>query len=171
MKGGVVFFNLILLALVFLAGCGSFPGSSSNPKIRMAFFVEQEPHRGEPVVDMKILRSNPRTVTVAARPVLELGKGTLDAAVLREGTDGVLIFELYFTSQGALLFQELTSRYKQQRLYVVVAQPGEEKKLESRCLGVWFVQDATNVRVIQFTPDAEQEEAIAMVEGINKEVR
>ena len=133
--------------------------------------LAQEPHRGEPVVEMKILRSQPRTVTVAARPALELGKGTLDAAVLRQGDDGVLIFELYFTSQGSLLYQELTSRYKQERLYVVVAKPGEDGELESRCLGVVFVETATNVRVIQFTPDAEQEEAIEMVFSINKEVR
>ena len=139
----------------------------------MAFFVEQAPNMGEPTVEMQVFRSQPRTVNVASRPVLELGKGTLEAALLREGTDGVLIFELYFTSQGSLLFQELTSRHKQQRLYVVVAEPDEEdgKKITSRCLGVWFVENTMNVMAIQFTPDAEEEEAIAMVHSINKVVR
>ena len=85
----------------------------------------------------------------------------------------ILIFELIFTTQGSLLFQELTSRFKQQRLYVVVAQPDKEdkKKMASRCLGVWFVEDAANVRVIQFTPDAETKEAITMVHSINKVVQ
>jgi hypothetical protein len=141
-------------------------------KIRMALFVEQEPGRGEPVVQLQFFRSQPRTVHVAARPVLELGKGTLEGAVLRE-SDEVPVFELYLTSQGRLLYQELTSRHKYKRLYVVVTLPDEERKgaMERDCIGVWYVDSTANVRVIRFTPDLEEEEAISVVNYINRTVR
>jgi hypothetical protein len=172
MKREVVWFNVFLLQLVFFTGCSILEGNSA-PKIRMAFFVEQEPHRGEPVVEMKVLRSKPRTVFVAANTVMELGKGTLDGALLREGDDNVLSFELYFTSQGSLLLQEITTRFRQQRLYVVVAMPDKEdkKKMTSRCIGVVFIENTVNTQMLKFTPDADEAEAIAMVNGINKMVR
>ena len=172
MKRGIVWFNIFFLQLVFLTGC-SVLEKSFAPDIRMAFFVEQEPNRGEAVVEMKILRSEPRTVFVAASTVMELGKSTLEGAMLREGNDKVLSFELYFSSQGSLLLQEITTRFRQQRLYVVVATPDKKnkKKMTSRCIGVVFVEKTVNTQMLKFTPDADEAEAIAMVNGLNKLIR
>ena len=172
MKRVVVWFNIFFLQLGFLSGC-SVLEKNFAPEIRMAFFVEQEPNRGEAVVEMKILRSQPRTVFVAANTVMELGKGSLEGAMLREGKDKVLSFELYFSSQGSLLLQEITTRFRQQRLYVVVAMPDKEdqKKMTSRCIGVVFVEKTVNTQMLKFTPDADEVEAIAMVNGLNKLVR
>ena len=172
MKRVVVWFNIFFLQLVFLSGC-SVLEKNFAPEIRMAFFVEQEPNRGEAVVEMKILRSQPRTVFVAANTVMELGKGSLEGARVREGKDKVLSFELYFSSQGSLLLQEITTRFRQQRLYVVVAMPDKEdqKKMTSRCIGVVFVEKTVNTQMLKFTPDADEAEAIAMVNGLNKLVR
>ena len=171
MKREVVWINIFLLQLVFLTGCNTLDWNSA-PKIRMAFFVEQEPNRGEPVVEMKILRSQPRTVHVASSPVLELGESVLEAAALREGRDGVLSFELYFTSRGSLLLQEITTRFRQQRLYVVVAMPDktDQKKMTSRCIGVVFIENTVNAQMLKFTPDADVEETVSIVKQLNKAI-
>ena len=171
MKRMIVWFNIFFLQLVFLTGCSTLDRISA-PEIRMAFFVEQEPNRGEPVVEMKILRSQPRTVHVAASPVLELGESVLEAAALREGRDGVLSFELYFTSRGSLLLQEITTRFRQQRLYVVVAMPDktDQKRMTSRCIGVVFVENTVNAQMLKFTPDADVEETVNIVKQLNKAI-
>ena len=91
-------------------------------------FVEQEPNQGEPVVEMKVYRANPRVFYVATKPVLEVGKGTLEGAYLIEGKDKILSLQLHFTSRGSALLEEITTRFRQQRLFVVVAMPDKTDK-------------------------------------------
>jgi hypothetical protein len=154
---------------LIISGCSSL----STSKVRMALFVEQESGRGEAVVEMKVFRASPKVFFVASNPVLEVGKGVLNGAILREGSDKVLSLELHFTSRGKALLQDITTRYRQQRLFVVVAMPDEadKKRIVSRCIGVYYVQKTIDANMFQFTPDTNEAEAIEIVNGLNKALR
>ena len=139
----------------------------------MAFFVEQNPNQGESVVEMKVYRANPKVFFVASKPALVLGKGTLEGAFLKEGADKVLSFELHFTSRGSALLEDITTRFRQQRLFIVVAIPdnNDKKRIVSRCIGVIYVHNTITKKMLQFTPDADEKEAVAIVNGLNKAIR
>ena len=57
-KREVIWFNIILLQIFLFTGC-SVLEKSFVPDIRMAFFVEQEPNRGEAVVELLPAAADP----------------------------------------------------------------------------------------------------------------
>ena len=139
----------------------------------MAIFVEQEHGQGVPVVVMKVFSADPKVFYVAKDPVLEVGQGTLEGAYLIEGQDKILSLQLRFTSRGSALLEDITTRFRQQRLFIVVAMPDktDKKRIVSRCIGVYYVQNTITDKMLQFTPDADEEEAIAIVNGLNKAIQ
>ena len=170
MKRFAICFNVFLL---LFSGCNGLEGGSKTGKVRMALFVEQERGPGVQVVEMKVYRANPKVFFVAAKPVLEVGQGTLEGAYLIEGQDKILSLQLRFTSRGSALLEDITTRFRQQRLFIVVAMPDktDKEKIASRCIGVVYVQNTITDKMLQFTPDTGEEEAIAIVNGLNKAIQ
>ena len=142
-------------------------------KVRIAIFVEQKRGQGVPVVEMKDYSADPKVFYVSKNPVLEVGQGILEGAYLIEGQDKILSLQLRLTSRGSALLEDITTRFRQQRLFIVVAMPDktEKKKIVSRCIGVIYVQSTITDKMLQFTPDAGQEEAITIVNGLNKAIQ
>jgi hypothetical protein len=170
MKRFAICFNVFLL---LFSGCNGLGGVSKTSKVRMALFVEQERGPNVQVVEMKVYRANPKVFFVAANPVLEVGKDTLEGAYLIEGQDKILSLQLRFNSRGSALLEDITTRFRQQRLFIVVAMPDktDKKRIVSRCIGVFYVQNTITDKILQFTPDADEEEAIEIVNGLNKTIR
>ena len=191
MKRFAICFNIFLL---LFSGCNGLGGGSKVGKVRMALFVEQERGPNVQVVEMKVYRANPKVFFVAANPVLEVGKGTLEGAYLLEDDDKIPSFILHFNSRGSALLEDITTRFRQQRLFIVVAMPDktDKKRIVSRCIGVHYVQNTITNKIFKitvetaegeakeivlrggillFTPDADKEEAIEIVKGLNKAIR
>ena len=170
MKRFAICFNVFLL--LFL-GCNGLKSGSGTCNVRMAIFVEQERGQGVPVVEMKVFSADPKVFYVAKDPVLEVGQGTLEGAYLIEGQDKILSLQLRFTSRGSALLEDITTRFRQQRLFIVVAMPDktDKEKIVSRCIGVVYVQNTITDKILQFTPDTGEEEAIAIVNGLNKAIQ
>ena len=170
MKRFAICFNVFLL---LFPGCNGLGIGFKAGNVRMALFVEQEGGPSVQVVEMKVYRANPKVVFVAAKPVLEVGLGTLEGAYLIEGQDKILSLQLRFNSRGSALLEDMTTRFRQQRLFIVVAMPDktDKKRIVSRCIGVFYVQNTITDKMLQFTPDADEEEAIEIVKGLNKVIR
>ena len=162
-----VFFFLIF------CGCTGLGSNSGVNKVRVAIFVEQKRGQGVPVVEMKVYSADPKVFYVSKNPVLEVGQGILEGAYLIEGQDKILSLQLRLTSRGSALLEDITTRFRQQRLFIVVAMPDktEKKKIVSRCIGVIYEQSTITDKMLQFTPDAGQEEAITIVNGLNKAIQ
>ena len=142
-------------------------------KVRVAIFVEQKRGQGVPVVEMKVYSADPKVFYVSKNPVLEVGEGVLVGAYLIEGQDKILSLQLHLTSRGRPLLEDITTRFRQQRLFIVVAMPDkkDDERIISRCIGVVYVQNTMTGGVLQFTPDADEEEAIEIVNGLNKAIK
>ena len=124
-------------------------------------------------MEMKVYSADPIVFYVSKNPVLEVGQGILEGAYLIEGQDKILSLQLHLTSRGSALLEDITTRFRQQRLFIVVAMSDktEKKKIVSRCIGVIYVQSTITDKMLQFTPDAGQEEAITIVNGLNKAIQ
>lgn len=170
MRWFVICFNVFLL---LFSGCNGLGGDSEATKVRMALFVQQERNQGVQVVEIKVYSAQPKVFYAAKDPVLELRQDTLEGAYLIEGQDKVLSLQLHFTSRGRALFEDITTRFRQQRLFIVVAMPDkkDDKQIISRCIGVVYVQNTMTGGILQFTPDADEEEAIEIVNGLNKAIK
>ena len=170
MRWFVICFNVFLLSF---SGCNALRGGSEAAKVRMALFVQQERDQGVQVVEIKVYNAQPKVFYAAKDPVLELRQDTLEGAYLIEGQDKILSLQLRFNSRGSALLEDITTRFRQQRLFIVVAMPDktDKKRIVSRCIGVFYVQNTITDKILQFTPDADEEEAIEIVNGLNKAIK
>ena len=168
MKRRVLIFNVILLFALFLSGCKSWGYRQKQPDVMVAIFAEYPPNRNVAVMQISVFRSNPRIISIAQEPVLTLIPKTLKDAQLVELEGGILEVSLELTSLGAKAYQDVLTRYRQQRLFVLVSRrdPKDKKKTLMRCIGVLRNEGQPNIQRIQFTPDAEEAEAIEIVEGL-----
>lgn len=168
MKRGVLVFNFILLFAVLLSGCSSWGYRQKQPDVMLAIFAEFPPNRNVAVMQISVFRANPRTVSLAQEPVLTLIPKTLRDAQLVELDGGILEISLHLTSLGVKAYQDVLTRYRQQRLFILVSRrdPEDKKKTLMRCIGVIAQENQPNIQRIRFTPDAEDAEAIEIVEGL-----
>ncbi|SVB18152.1 uncharacterized protein METZ01_LOCUS171006, partial [marine metagenome] len=118
MRWFVICFNVFLL---LFSGCNGLGGNSEAAKVRMALFVQQERNQGVQVVEIKVYNAQPKVFYAAKDPVLEVGQDTLEGAYLIEGQDKILSLQLHLTSRGRALLEDITTRFRQQRLFIVVA--------------------------------------------------
>ena len=89
---------------------------------------------------------------------------------LIDSSDGLFAMQLNFTTRGQRLMEELTTYYRDRRLFIVAAQSDSSQTngVSSRCIGAAHIQQTIQAEAMQFTPDAERAEAERLVELINK---
>ena len=168
MKRGVLFFNAILLVAVFFTGCKSWGYLQKQPDVMLAIFAEYPPNRNVSVMQISVFRANPRTVSIAQEPVLTLIPKTLRDAQLVELDGGILEISLELTSLGTKAYQDVLTRYRQQRLFILVSRrdPDDKKKTRMRCIGVIASENQPDIQRIRFSPDSDEAEAVEIVEGL-----
>tara|TARA_A100001234_G_scaffold198113_1_gene188639 strand:+ start:35 stop:607 length:573 start_codon:yes stop_codon:yes gene_type:complete len=162
-----VFGGLGLAAL--LVGC-KYPLEVRQDKAELAFYIEEFSQPGVQVLEMSYYRANPTKVTVNPRPVLVANSGMLKNTELIDSSDGLFAMQLNFTTRGQRLMEELTTYYRDRRLFIVAAQSDSSQTngVSSRCIGAAYIQQTIQAEAMQFTPDAERAEAERLVELINK---
>jgi hypothetical protein len=169
MKRRVLIINVILLFALFLSGCKSWGYRQKQPDILLAIHAEYPQNRNNVnVMAISVFRANPRIISITREPVLAFFPKTLKDAKLVELEGGILEISLELTSLGTKAYQDVLTRYRQQRLFVLVFRPNpkDKKKPLMRCIGVLRNEGQPNIQSIQFTPDAEEAEAIEIVEGL-----
>ena len=154
---------------VLLAGC-NYPLEVRKDKAELAFYIEEFAQPGVQVLEMSYYRANPTMVTVQPRPVLVANSGMLNSAELVDSPDGLFAMQLNFTTRGQRLMEELTTYYRDRRLFIVAAQSDSSQTngVNSRCIGAAYIRQTIQAEAMQFTPDAERPEVERLVELLNK---
>ena len=155
--------------VVLLAGC-NYPLDVRRDKAELAFYIEEFAQPGVQVLEMSYYRANPTKVTVGPRPVLVGNSGMLKSTELVGSSDGLFAMQLNFTTRGQRLMEELTTYYRDRRLFIVAAQSDSSQTngVSSRCIGTAYIRQTIQADAMQFTPDAERPEVERLVELINK---
>ncbi len=155
--------------LLFLGGC-NYPIEVRRDKAELAFYIEETAQPGVQVLEMTYFRSNPIKVTVQPRPALVANNGMLKSVELIDSPDGLFSMQLNFTSRGQQLLEQLTTFYRDRRLFIIAAQSDSSQTngVSSRCIGAAYIRQTVRAEAMQFTPDAERAEAERLVELLNK---
>ena len=162
-------FLKLLAAIILFSGC-NYPVEIKRDKAQFALFIEEFPQQGAKTMLLKVYQASPKMVHVALKPVLVGGPGTLKGTRVVDTQDGLYAIQLNFTVRGQALIEELTTNYRNRRLYVVVAQSDQSKTngVNSRCIGASYIRQTMRASSMAFTPDASREESESIVELVNK---
>lgn len=152
-----------LLLAFFLTGCGSAGKNEEDEKISTIRLHLEEPAAVEGrTMTARVLRSAPIELTVGSQPFLH--EGYVDGARLITSDSGPTIV-IQFNSSGALYLENLTAVSIGKRIVIGAQFP------EPRWIAAPMITRRIGDGRLTFTPDANEDEARRLVDGLNELVQ
>ena len=142
-------------------GCASL-GKGSKQKVHLRVYLEASVNDPTQTMVVPVYRKEPVLVRIQKEPILD-ERDLVHASVVK--VVGGYSMELIFDFHGRLVLQQVSNAYRGRRLVLQAVFP------EARWLGMIRMNRPIMDGVLTFTPDATQQEAQRIVEGLNKVAR
>ena len=159
------FFAFLLLigwiGILVGPGCASL-GRGSTQKVHLRVYLEASVNDPTQTMVAPVYRKQPVLIRIQKEPILD-ERDLVHAAVVK-GMGGYSI-ELVFDFHGKLVLQQVSNAYRGRRLVLQAVFP------EARWLGIVRMNRPIMDGVLTFTPDATQQEAQRIVDGLNRVAR
>ena len=160
-------FNIYLLlavVLIVVVGCSTLSSRSKKQIATLRVHLES-PHNPSGMTEVvSVIRASPMSINIESQPFLT--ESDLTAAKLIAGNEEFFL-QLQLNQQGQRLLEQYSSANPQRRI-VIRSQFRLGTNVFDRWLAAPLVTRRISDGIIAFSPDADREEAEALVAGLNK---